>query len=70
MTPARKPAFPNRLKLRMLHILLFLPSLATASQLPEHMVGQYQLETSEGFNDFMHEVGVSWFTRKVSFCQT
>ena len=54
----------------MQHILLLLPSLAFAAQLPEHMLGQYQLETSEGFNDFMHEVGVSWFTRKVSFCQT
>merc|ERR1711884_316228 len=53
-------------RLRMLHILLLLPSLAFAAQLPEHMVGQYQLETSEGFNDFMHEVGVSWFTRKIA----
>merc|ERR1712156_445161 len=52
--------------LRMLHILLLLPSLAIAAQLPEHMLGQYQLETSEGFNDFMHEVGVSWFTRKIA----
>merc|ERR1712213_143996 len=52
--------------LRMLHILLLLPSLAFAAQLPEHLVGQYQLETSEGFNDFMHEVGVSWFTRKIA----
>merc|ERR1712203_1292376 len=52
--------------LRMLHILLLLPSLAFAAQLPEHMLGQYQLETSEGFNNFMHEVGVSWFTRKIA----
>ena len=68
MTPASKTEALS--SLTMLDILLLLPSLAIAAQLPEHMLGQYQLETSEGFNDFMHEVGVSWFTRKVSFCQT
>ena len=24
-----------------------------------------QLETSEGFNDYMYEIGVDWFTRKI-----
>ena len=48
-------------------LLLILPSLVAAAQLPEHMLGQYQLETSEGFSDFMYEIGVSWFTRTVSF---
>ena len=52
--------------LRMLHMLLLLPSLAFAAQLPEHMLGQYQLETSEGFTAFMSEIGVNWFTRQAS----
>merc|ERR1712154_595661 len=47
-------------------LLLLLPSLVTAEQLPEHMLGTYQLETSEGFSDFMYEIGVSWFTRTIA----
>jgi len=47
-------------------LLLLLPSLVAAAQLPEHMLGQYQLETSEGFSDFMYEIGVSWFTRTIA----
>ena len=34
-------------------------------QLPEFMIGDFQMETSEGFNDFMYEMGVNWFNRKV-----
>ena len=45
-------------------ILLLIPGLATA-QLQTNMLGQYQLQTSEGFNDFMYEIGVNWFTRRV-----
>ena len=52
--------------------LLLLPGLATA-QLQANMLGQYQLQTSEGFNDFMYEIGVNWFTRqvgvKINLCQ-
>ena len=48
-------------------LLLLVPSLVAAAQLPDYMLGQYQLETSEGFSDFMYEIGVSWFTRTVSF---
>ena len=33
--------------------------------LPEYMMGNFVLETSEGFNDYMYEIGVDWFTRKV-----
>merc|ERR1711971_1358242 len=47
-------------------LLLLLPSLVAAAQLPQHMLGQYQLETSEGFSDFMYEIGVSWFTRTIA----
>merc|ERR1712204_28107 len=46
-------------------ILLLLPGLATA-QLQTNMLGQYQLQTSEGFNDFMYEIGVNWFTRQIA----
>jgi hypothetical protein len=47
-------------------LLLLLPALGLANQLPAHMLGTYQLTTSEGFNDFMYEVGVNWFTRQVT----
>ena len=29
------------------------------------MLGEFQLETSEGFSDYMYEIGVNWFTRQV-----
>ena len=29
------------------------------------MLGDFQLETSEGFDDYMYGIGVNWFTRKV-----
>jgi len=47
-------------------LLLLVPSLVAAAQLPDYMLGQYQLETSEGFSDFMYEIGVSWFTRTIA----
>ena len=31
-----------------------------------NVLGKYQLETSEGFSDFMSEIGVNWFTRQVA----
>merc|ERR1711936_108277 len=60
----RHTAEPTLILLKLLIHLL--PSLATAAQLPDHMLGQYQLETSEGFSDFMYEIGVSWFTRTIA----
>merc|ERR1711893_521685 len=30
------------------------------------MIGKYQLETSEGFDAYMSELGVNWFTRKIA----
>ena len=52
----------------MLHLLplVLVSSLVTAEQLPANMLGKYQLETSEGFSDFMSEIGVNWFTRQVA----
>ena len=34
--------------------------------LPEYMLGKFQLESSEGFSDFMYLMGVGWFQRSVS----
>ena len=30
---------------------------------PELMLGSFQMETSEGFDEFMYEMGVNMFTR-------
>ena len=30
---------------------------------PEKMLGSFQMETSEGFDEFMYELGVNMFTR-------
>ena len=35
-------------------------------QLPEFMIGDFQMETSEGFNDFMYEMGVNFVTRNIA----
>ena len=32
---------------------------------PEMMLGSFQMETSEGFDEFMYELGVNMFTRLV-----
>ena len=34
------------------------------------MLGDFQLETSKGFDNYMYEIGVNWFTRKVSWDRT
>jgi len=31
-----------------------------------NVLGKYQLETSEGFSNFMSEIGVNWFTRQIA----
>merc|ERR1711992_124902 len=36
------------------------------SPLPEYMLGKFKLETSEGFSDYMYEIGVDWFTRTIA----
>ena len=40
-------------------------SIQQQAPLPNYMLGEFQLETSQGFEDFMYEIGVNWFTRKV-----
>ena len=47
--------------------LILVSTLVRADQMPANWLGQYQLETSEGFSDFMSEIGVNWFTRQVTF---
>ena len=34
--------------------------------LPAFMIGDFQMETSEGFNDFMYELGVNFVTRNIA----
>ena len=34
--------------------------------LPDYMIGDFQMETSEGFNDFMYEMGVNFVTRNIA----
>ena len=33
--------------------------------MPELMLGSFQMETSEGFDEFMYEMGVNMFTRLI-----
>ena len=33
---------------------------------PEMMLGSFQMETSEGFDEFMYEMGVNMFTRLIT----
>merc|ERR1712024_105114 len=52
-------------------IALSLAILAAAAQapsapLPNYMLGDFQLETSKGFDNYMYEIGVNWFTRKIA----
>jgi len=46
--------------------LMLSPSLAQEPPIPAHMLGKFQLETSKGFDDFMYEINVGWFTRKIA----
>jgi len=39
---------------------------AASDQLPEFMQGKFQLTTSEGFTDYMYEIGVGWFKRSIA----
>ena len=34
--------------------------------LPAFMIGDFQMETSEGFNDFMYELSVNIVTRNIA----
>lgn len=46
--------------------LILIPLVAGSQTLPEYMLGKYQLETSEGFDNFMYELGVRWIKRKIA----
>merc|ERR1712241_1185855 len=54
-------------KMRTLIALsLAISAIAAQAPLPNYMLGDFQLETSEGFDDYMYEIGVNWFTRKIA----
>ena len=55
----------SRLLLPLCLCLAPTPGLGQESPLPPYMLGKFQLETSKGFDDFMYEISVNWFTRKV-----
>ena len=38
--------------------------LGVEQTLPHYMLGEFKMETSEGFEDFLYEIGVNWFNRK------
>ncbi|XP_023349513.1 fatty acid-binding protein [Eurytemora carolleeae] len=47
-------------------ILFCVAPVLGAKQLPEAMIGEFKLESSEGFTDFMYELGVDWFKRNIA----
>ena len=53
--------------LNTLLALLLLAGVHCSGPLPQYMEGSFILDTSEGFNDYMYEIGVSYLTRKVGF---
>ena len=42
---------------------LFLINCACAGLLPDYMKGEFQLEGSEGYTNFLYELGIDFFTR-------
>merc|ERR1739836_247502 len=59
--------------LTMLPLLLLSALLAAASgqaALEPYMLGKFELESSNGFEDFMTEIGVGFLTRKVACALT
>merc|ERR1712045_916909 len=61
------------LTLTMLPLLLLSALLAAASgqaALEPFMLGKFELESSNGFEDFMTEIGVGFLTRKVACALT
>merc|ERR1712241_914156 len=49
-----------------LSLSLAISAIAAQAPLPNYMLGDFQLETSEGFENYMYEIGVNWFTRKIA----
>ena len=52
--------------LKALLAVLLVAGVHCSLPLPPYMAGNFILETSEGFNDYMYEIGVSYLTRKVT----
>ena len=52
--------------LKALLAVLLVAGVHCSEPLPSYMEGNFILETSDGFNDYMYEIGVSYFTRKVT----
>merc|ERR1719150_3575734 len=55
--------------MRTLPVLLSIATISAVtgqSPLPQYMLGEFQLETTEGFSDYMYEIGVNWFTRQIA----
>merc|ERR1712026_194939 len=50
----------------LIALSLAISAIAAQGPLPNYMLGDFQLETSEGFEDYMYEIGVNWFTRKIA----
>lgn len=46
------------------YLILLVP--VVSGQLPDYMLGEFKMESSEGFSDFMYELGVDWFTRSIA----
>merc|ERR1739844_605699 len=45
---------------------LAISAIAAQAPLPNYVLGDFQLETSKGFDAYMSEIGVNWFTRKIA----
>ena len=54
------------MNLKALLAVLLVAGTHCSHPLPSYMEGNFILETSDGFNDYMYEIGVSYFTRKVT----
>merc|ERR1711933_184873 len=50
----------------LLAFSLTISAITAQAPLPNYMLGDFQLETSEGFSDYMYEIGVNWFTRTIA----
>merc|ERR1711899_141835 len=57
---------PGRSMRTLTAAVLLISAVAGQAPLPNYMLGDFQLETSEGFSDYMYEIGVNWFTRQIA----
>merc|ERR1711870_63778 len=56
---------PCKMLYHLICLVLF-GGVHCSGPLPEYMIGEFELDTSEGFDDYMSAVGVDWFTRKIA----